>query len=458
MLEHPQLYINGRWRKPVRGSLGEVRNPATGDVAGRVALGGPADVNRAVSAAKRAFETFSRTTLEERVDLLYRIADEYRRRADYLAEAITTELGCPAAHALGSHVRTGLAEFTAAADALRKYPFSEQGNLGEVRHDPVGVACLLTPWTLPASQPAGKVASALAAGCTVVLKPARLAALSGAVLAGIIHAADVPPGVFNLVNGDSSEIGPTIAGHPDIATIALTGCADTIASVTTATAATGKRVTAELGGTSPHIVLPDADLEAAADLSMTGMAGAGGQTCSTPRRVIVPRARLGDLLDALVPRVRALRLGDPREPGVTMGPLVSAGHYRSVQRHIELGLEAGARLIAGGPGKAPGLETGHFARPTILSRVTSDMAVARDEVLGPVLSVLAYDSVGQAVTLANAAPAGPAAYVTGQDVAAARRVAEQVRAGHVIVNATAGWTPPCGDLTPYLDTRVIVSA
>jgi aldehyde dehydrogenase (NAD+) len=312
MREHTELYIDGAWRQPLDGTVIDLTDPATDEVSGRVALGGEADIDLAVAAANRAFPSFSRTTRQERIDLLERIADEYERRAEDMARAVTAELGCPLPLSRSRHVTAGIIQFRAAAQVLKTFAFSEERGATPVRKEPIGVAALITPWNFPTLQPADKTASALAAGCTVVLKPARLAPYSAVVLAEILEAAGVPAGVFNLVTGRGSVIGHALASHPDVAVVSFTGSSETALQVKAAAAKSAKRVTCELGGTSPQVIMPDPDLDVAVGTVLTWLTADNGQICSAPSRTLVPGERREEFLSALLSRIESINIGDPR--------------------------------------------------------------------------------------------------------------------------------------------------
>ncbi|MEV5388330.1 aldehyde dehydrogenase family protein [Streptomyces sp. NPDC052721] len=471
MREYTKLYIDGAWREPLGGKVTELSDPATGQVSGRVALASEADVDLAVAAAGRAFLSFSRTTRQERIELLERIADEYERRAEDMAQAVTAELGCPLPLSRAMHVAAGLIQFRAAAQVLKTFAFTEDRGSTHIRKEPIGVAALITPWNFPALQPAGKTASALAAGCTVVLKPAQLAPYSAVVLAEILEAAGVPAGVFNLVNGRGSEIGNALASHPDVAVVSFTGSGEAALQVNAAAAKSAKRVATELGGKSPQVIMPDADLDVAVDTVLTWLMGNTGQICSAPSRTLVPRERLEEFLSVLLPRVEALRIGDPRAEDTDMGPLISGEQWQTVQRYIQTGMDEGARLVTGGLGKPEGLESGHFVKPTVFTGVTNDMAIAQEEIFGPVMSIITYDTVDEAVEIANDTRYGLAGYVTGTDLADAADVASRIEAGYVIINnAEFDWTAPWGGykqsgngrewgpegMQEYLETKVVL--
>ncbi|WP_113701354.1 aldehyde dehydrogenase family protein [Nonomuraea lactucae] len=470
MREHDMLYIDGAWREPEQGDPLELTDPATREVTGRVALGGEADVERAVAAAVRAFDSYSQTSPDERVELLKSILGEFDRRAEDLAQAVTEEMGAPLALARGAHVPTGRGQLASAIEILRKYEFSELRGSTEIRQEPLGVAGLITPWNFPVLQVAGKTASALAAGCTVVLKPAELTPYSAVITAEIMDAAGVPAGVFNLVTGLGSVVGNALSSHPDVGVISFTGSLETAGRVTIAAAPTMKRVHTELGGKSPHILLPDADFGPAVRTVYDWMMAMTGQLCSAPTRTLVPRSRLEEFLSVLVPSLEALKVGDPRSPETEMGPLVSDQQWQKVQHYIQRGLDSGARLVTGGLGKPAGLEAGHFVKPTVFADVTNDMVIAREEIFGPVMSVIAYDTVDEAVAIANDTPFGLAGYVVGSDLHKARAVASRIRAGYIVINdAEFDWTAPWGGykqsgngrefgpegLAAYLETKVL---
>ncbi|TKG70115.1 aldehyde dehydrogenase family protein [Prauserella endophytica] len=470
MREHNELYLDGAWRAPLDPTVMELAAPATGNLNARVVLGGEADVDAAVAAAERAFVSYSQTTPQERIALLERVLVEYDARSEDLAQAVTEELGAPLALARGAHVPSGRVQIATAIEVLKSYEFTEMRGETCIRKEALGVAGLITPWNFPVLQPVGKTMSALAAGCTVVLKPAQLTPYSAIILAEIMEAAGVPAGVFNLVNGRGSVIGASLSSHPGVGIVSFTGSLAAATQVAIAAAPTVKRVTSELGGKSPHILLPDADLDVAVDTAMTWLMAVTGQLCSAPSRTLVPRARLEEFLSVLVPVVENIVVGDPRAEDTTMGPLISAEQWNTVQGYIRQGLDEGARLVTGGLGKPAGLEAGHFAKPTVFADVENSMTIAREEIFGPVMSVIAYDTVDEAIEIANDTPFGLAAYVTGEDLQAARAVAEQIRVGYVMINdAEFDWSAPWGGykqsgngrefgldgMTEYLETKVI---
>lgn len=472
MREYNRLYIDGGWRDPIEPSVLEKTDPATGKVTGRVVLGGQADADAAIAAAERAFPTYSQTTPQERIALLERMLAEFDTRTEDLAQAVTDEMGAPLALSRGAHLPSGRVQIATAIETLKTFAFTEMRGDTEIRKEALGVAGLITPWNFPVLQPIGKTVSALAAGCTVVLKPAQLTPYSAIILAEIMDAAGVPPGVFNLVNGRGSVIGGRLSAHPSVGMISFTGSLPAVTEIAIAAAPTAKRITSELGGKSPHILLPDADLDIAVETAMTWLMAMTGQLCSAPSRTLVPRERVEEFLRVLVAAIEKIKLGDPRAEGTTMGPLVSAEQWDIVQGYIQKGLNEGARLVVGGLGKPAGLEAGHFVKPTVFADVNNAMTIAREEIFGPVMSVIAYDTLEEAIAIANDTPFGLAAYVTSADTAAAHAVAEKIRAGYVLINdAEFDWAAPWGGykqsgngrefgpdgMAEYLETKVIRS-
>ena len=467
-----QFYIDGQWVEPAGSARLDVIDPATEAPVGTIALGTAADVERAVAAARAAFPAFSATSREARLDLLARICDAYKKRYDDMARAICTEMGAPLKALAGSgQAGSGLAHFKIAAGALRDFPFEKiQGSTRIVR-EAIGVCGLITPWNWPANQIACKVAPALAAGCTMVLKPSELAPLSALVLAEILHEAGVPAGVFNLVNGDGEGVGAPLSAHPDVDMISFTGSTRAGKQVMKTAADTVKKVALELGGKSANILLDDADFPKAVKQGVQTLMVNSGQNCNAPSRMLVPEDRL-DEVEALAAAVVARSVvGDPLADGTTMGPLANAAQFRRVQSLIEQGVAEGAKLVAGGPGRPQGIERGFFARPTIFSRVSSGMTIAREEIFGPVLSILPYKDEDDAVRIANDTPYGLSGYVSSADLGRARAVARRLRTGNVHLNgAPVDMTAPFGGykqsglgrewgaygLEEFLETKAII--
>ncbi|GBQ20617.1 aldehyde dehydrogenase [Gluconacetobacter sacchari DSM 12717] len=437
------FYIDGAWVAPLAGPpaprLLDVIDPATEMPCAAIALGSAGDVDRAVAAARRAFATWSVSTRAERLDLFARILAVYRRRMDDMAAAISREMGAPLPMARDAQAWAGMAHLEQTALALRDFPFDRPVDGMLITREPVGVVGLITPWNWPMNQIACKVGPALAAGCTMVLKPSEIAPLSALLFAEILHEAGVPPGVFNLVNGDGPTVGEAIARHPDIEMVSFTGSTRAGTIVARLAADTVKRVHQELGGKSPNIILPDADFADAVRRGVAGCFGNSGQSCDAPTRLLVPRGRMDEAM-ALAARATAdFVVGPPDGADTRLGPVVSQTQFDRIQRLIRIGIDEGATLAAGGPGRPDGLPVGYYVRPTVFGHVTPDMTIAREEIFGPVLSIIAYDDVEQAIAIANDTPYGLAAYVQGRDLAQARAVARRLRAGNVNVNG-APWT------------------
>ncbi len=437
MREYTKFYIDGAWVAPVVPCTLEVINPATEKTAGVISLGSAADVDRAVAAAKRAFQTFAFTTREERIDLLTRIIAAYKRRFDDMAAAITEEMGAPVSLSRGDQTPIGHMHLEAALEVLKTYVFAEMRGATRIVREPAGVCGFITPWNWPMNQIACKVAPAIAVGCTMVLKPSEIAPFSGQIFAEIMDEAGVPPGVFNLVNGDGPGVGAAISAHPDVDLVSFTGSTRAGVEVARAAAYTVKRVHQELGGKSPYIVLPDADLPKAVAGCVTHVMENTGQSCNAPTRMLVPHGAMAEAAAIAKVIAEATKVGDPLG-NAEVGPLVSATQWHKVQGLIAKGIAEGAELVTGGLGKPEGLETGYYAKPTVFARVTNDMTIAREEIFGPVVAILGYDTVDEAIAIANDTPYGLAAYVQGKDPAQLRHVGAQLRAGRVTFNQAQG--------------------
>lgn len=432
-----QFYIDGAWIAAPATNRVAVVNPATRDVIGLLSMGTADDVDRAVVAARRAFATFSLTSIEARRALLDRIQALMEARAEALALAMTTEMGTAISFARGSQVPFGIAHVRAAAEILGDYPFlSQQGSTAIVR-EPIGVCGLITPWNWPLYQITAKVAPAIAAGCTVVLKPSELSPLSALLFAQILHDAGTPPGVFNLVNGTGEDVGAAIAAHRDIDMVSITGSVRAGVLVAQAAAPTVKRVVQELGGKSPNILLPDADFEKVVPLGVAAAFRNVGQSCSAPTRMVVPAERIEEV-EALARRhVDTIVVGDPLVDSTTLGPVANEAQFDRVQYMIAAGIDEGARLICGGRGRPDGLGQGYFVRPTIFSGVNTKMRIAQEEIFGPVLCIIPYATQEEAIAIANDTVYGLGAHVQSADIASARRVAGKIRSGQVHINHPA---------------------
>jgi aldehyde dehydrogenase (NAD+) len=444
MREYLKFYIDGQWVEPLE-LLGTTHavNPATEEVSGHIALGGAADVDRAVRAARRAFDSWSQTSREERLALLERILVEYQKRAGDLAAAITEEMGAPTALANGFQVGLGLGHLTTAIDVLKDFEFEEQRGATRVVKEAIGVCGMITPWNWPVNQVTVKVFPALATGCTMVLKPSQESHFSAVVLAEIFHAAGVPAGVFNLVQGKGSVVGAALSSHPGVDLVSITGSEAAGVEVAKNAAATIKRVCQELGGKSANIVLDDSDLPANVSKGVAGMMMNSGQTCSAVSRMLVPASRMDEAIAAAREAAAQVTVGDPNGD-FAMGPVVSKNQYVSIQEYIHKGIAEGATLVAGGAGRPEGLNRGFYVKPTVFANVTNDMTIAREEIFGPVLCILGYDDIEQAVSIANDSDFGLAGNVAGADLAQARAVARRIRAGWVSINDGFDFNCPFG--------------
>ncbi|MFP5462139.1 MAG: aldehyde dehydrogenase family protein [Gammaproteobacteria bacterium] len=438
MRDYLKFYINGEWVDPVDSSRTlDVINPATEASAGRISMGSAADVDRAVKAARAAFPSFSATSPADRVALLEAIIAEYKNRIPDMAAAITEEMGAPATLAQRAQAAMGIAHLQAALTVLKDYKFQEQRGSTMIVKEPIGVCGLITPWNWPVNQIACKVAPALATGCTMVLKPSEIAPFSAVIWTEILHAAGVPAGVFNLVNGDGPTVGAAISSHPEVDMVSFTGSTRAGIEVARNAAPTVKRVHQELGGKSPNVILLDADLQKAVTAGVRGVMNNSGQSCNAPTRMLVPNSRMDEVLAIAKAAAEATTVGDPASSGATIGPVVSEAQWKKIQSLIEKGIDEGAELVVGGTGRPAGLERGYYVKPTVFGRVNNTMTIAREEIFGPVLAILGYDSVEEAVHIANDTPYGLAAYVSGTDVEQVRQVAARLRAGQVNLNSSA---------------------
>ncbi|CUR56800.1 Aldehyde dehydrogenase [metagenome] len=433
---HGEHFIGGRWVAATGTTWVDVINPATEEVTASVRSASDADVNDAVTAARGAFADFSRTSVEDRVKLLERILEVYEGRQQDFASAITREMGAPAALAIGDHVWLGVAHLQSTIAAVQRQQLEEARGSARIFRQPAGVAALITPWNWPINQVFTKVASALAAGCTMVLKPSEFSPLDSRLFAEVAEEAGVPSGVLNLVFGEGPTVGSALARHPGVDVVSFTGSNRAGKQISKEAADTVKTVHLELGGKSPNVILDDAPLEAAVVGGVSGCFSNTGQTCTAPTRMIVPRDRLEDVIRIAKETAEEHVTGDPADKATTLGPLVNARQFAHVQRLIQSGIDEGARLVTGGVGRPEGLERGYFVKPTIFADVTPSMRIAQEEIFGPVLSILAYDSEAEAVEIANDTVYGLAAVVHSADRSHAVAVARQIRAGHVYVNDT----------------------
>lgn len=444
MRNYTKHYINGEWVESSGSETMDVINPATEEVAGRISLGTQEDLDRAVKAARDAFPHFSTTSKEYRIELLEKIAEEYKKRKDDLIEAITEELGSPVGITENVHYKMGLGHFETAAEHLKAFEFTERRGGTLIKKEPIGVSGLITPWNFPTNQTSTKIASAFAAGSPVVLKPAELTPFAAVILAEIFEEAGVPKGVFNLVNGTGETVGNGISSHPDIDFVSFTGSGAVGQKVSENAAKTIKKVALELGGKSPMVVLEDADVKKAANAAVTNVVLNSGQVCTAATRTIIPKKLHDDFIEAVQEVLPGYPVGDPNGPNM-LGPLVAEKQWDRVQGYIEKGVEEGATLVAGGTGKPDGLEKGYYVKPTVFTDVKNDMTIAREEIFGPVMSVLTYEELDEAVAIANDTVYGLAGYVVGEDEEKLQDVASRLQAGRITVNnAKMDFTAPFG--------------
>jgi aldehyde dehydrogenase (NAD+) len=437
MREYLKFYIDGAWVDPVTPKSLDVINPATEAVAGHISLGSAADVDRAVKAARKAFATYSQTSREERIALLEKIIAEYQKRYADMAAAITEEMGAPAVLSQKAQAAMGIGHLQTALGVLKNYHFEEPRGTTLIVKEPIGVCGFITPWNWPVNQIACKVAPALAVGCTMVLKPSEIAPFSAQIWTEILHAAGVPKGVFNLVNGDGPTVGAAISSHPEVDMVSFTGSTRAGVEVARAAAPTVKRVHQELGGKSPNIILPDADMKSAVKAGVRSVMNNSGQSCNAPTRMLVPNARMAEAIAIAKEIAEGTTVGDPNS-GAMLGPVISSTQWSKIQGLIKKGMEEGATLVAGGPGKPEGLDKGYYVKPTVFANVKNTMTIAREEVFGPVLVIIGYDTVDEAVDVGNDTEYGLAAYVSGTDPVATRKVASRLRAGQVNINSAPG--------------------
>ena len=428
-----KFYINGEWVMPLGKDRLGVENPATEEIVAEIALGSVADADRAVAAARAAFDGFTQTPVAERIALLERMLVEYDARAEDFAQAMRLEMGAPITWAREAQVWAGQVHLQSTIAAAKAFHWEESRGTTQIIREGIGVCALITPWNWPMNQIVCKVAPAIAAGCTMVLKPSEIAPLSGLLWAEVCDAAGVPAGVFNLINGTGPEVGARLSSHPDVDMVSFTGSTRAGVQVAQSAAPTVKRVAQELGGKSANIILPSADIAAAVAQGVEACMANTGQSCDAPTRMFIPRGSEPVAFSAAQEAVAGVVIGDTADAAVTMGPLVSRAQYDKVQGLIGKGISEGATVVTGGLGRPDGMNRGHYAQPTVFGDVTPGMTVEREEIFGPVLVILSYDSVDQAVAMANDTVYGLAAYVQG-DLAEARAVARRLRAGQVNVN------------------------
>ncbi|RIL04831.1 MAG: aldehyde dehydrogenase family protein [Proteobacteria bacterium] len=445
MKECLQFYIDGHWVDPSEARALDVLDPSTEAPIGRIALGGAKDVDVAVQAARRAFESYSRTTKQERVELLQAIVAAYQARYDEIAETISREMGAPLWLSKAAQAATGLAHLTQTLQVLQDFAFEERRGTTLLAWEPVGVCGLITPWNWPVNQIVCKVAPALAAGCTMVLKPSEVAPLNAVLIAEVLHEAGVPAGVFNLVNGDGPGVGAALSAHPGIDMMSFTGSTRAGIQVAKAAADTVKRVAQELGGKSASVICADADFAKAVGGGVTGCFLNSGQSCNAPTRMLVPAERHDEAVAIAKAAAAGVKVGDPFAAGITLGPVVSEAQWNKIQGLIQKGIDEGATLVTGGTGRPDGLTKGYYVKPTVFANVRNDMTIAREEIFGPVLSILPYRDEEDAIRIANDTPYGLSGYVSAGTLEHARAVASRLRTGNVHLNgAGADFAAPFG--------------
>ncbi|MFP5306192.1 MAG: aldehyde dehydrogenase family protein [Gammaproteobacteria bacterium] len=443
MREYLKFYIDGRWVDPIEPKTADVINPATEAVSGRISLGSAADVDKAVKAAHKAFASWSQTSRKQRLELLQAIQAQYEKRQAEIGAAITEEMGAPAALGGGFHVQLGAGHLATAIEVLKDFKFEEQRGATLIAKEPIGVCALITPWNWPINQMTVKVFPALATGCTMILKPPQLAPYSAQIFTEVLHAAGVPAGVFNMIQGAGSVVGTALSVHPQVDMVSFTGSEFAGVEIAKNAAPSVKRVCQELGGKSAFIVLDDAQLAQ----NVAGATGAmmmnSGQTCSAGSRLLVPKARMQEAIEAARKAAEAVTVGDPTGE-VAMGPVVSKSQYNEIQRYIQIGIDEGATLVAGGPGRPEGLDKGWFVKPTVFANCSNSRRIAREEIFGPVLVIIGYDSIDHAVEIANDSDFGLAGYVNGADLEQCRAVARRVRTGWISMNGGFDFHAPFG--------------
>jgi len=437
MREYLKFYIDGQWVDPVELKTLDVENPATEEVAGKIALGSAADVDKAVMAARKAFPAWSQTSREERIDVLNRILAEYQKRFGDLAVAVTEEMGAPASLAQRAQVPIGMGHLSTAVEVLKNFKFEEDRGPTLIVKEAIGVCSFITPWNWPLNQIVCKVAPAIATGCTMVLKPSEVAPFSGQIFAEIMHAAGVPAGVFNMVHGDGLGVGVPMSSHPEVDMVSFTGSTRAGIEVAKNAAPTVKRVAQELGGKSPNIVLDDDAFAKGVARGVSTMMTNSGQSCNAPTRMLVPAARMDEAIVVAREAASQITVGDPNGNSM-LGPVVNKTQFDKIQKLIQAGIDEGATVVIGGVGRPEGLDKGYYVQPTVFANVTNDMTIAKEEIFGPVLSILGYETLDQAIETGNDTEYGLAAYVQSADLAKAREVASKLRAGQVSINGGGG--------------------
>jgi len=467
-----KFYINGEFVDPSSKETLEIINPATEEEIGIVALGSTIDVDKAVYSARKAFSVSSKLSKKDRLDILETIRENYKKRYRDVSEAIRLEMGAPVKLAEGAQTATGLGHLKTAMRVLEKHEFEYKHEDYIVREEPIGVCGLITPWNWPINQIVSKFAPAFAAGCTVVLKPSEIAPLSAMIIAEIIHESQIPPGMFNLVNGLGNVVGEAMSSHKDIDMMSFTGSTRGGVAVAKASATNVKRVSQELGGKSPNLILDDNSFTTSITNGVIHVMGNSGQSCNAPTRMLVPKSRHDEAITIAKSALEKVKVGDPLDLNSDLGPLVSKNQFDKVQKLIKKGIEEGANLVAGGTGRPNGYEKGFYARPTIFGNVSNQMVIAKEEIFGPVLVIIPYDDLEEAISIANDTIYGLAAYVTGEDQEKCLEISRELRAGQISINyGSSGPSAPFGGykqsgngrekaewgLTEFLEVKAIMS-
>ncbi len=467
-----KFYINGEFVDPSSKETLEIINPATEEEIGIVALGSTIDVDKAVYSARKAFSVSSKLSKKDRLDILETIRENYKKRYRDVSEAIRLEMGAPVKLAEGAQTATGLGHLKTAMHVLEKHEFEYKHEDYIVREEPIGVCGLITPWNWPINQIVSKFAPAFAAGCTVVLKPSEIAPLSAMIIAEIIHESQIPPGMFNLVNGLGNVVGEAMSSHKDIDMMSFTGSTRGGVAVAKASATNVKRVSQELGGKSPNLILDDNSFTTSITNGVIHVMGNSGQSCNAPTRMLVPKSRHDEAITIAKSALEKVKVGDPLDLNSDLGPLVSKNQFDKVQKLIKKGIEEGANLVAGGTGRPNGYEKGFYARPTIFGNVSNQMVIAKEEIFGPVLAIIPYDDLEEAISIANDTIYGLAAYVTGEDREKCLEISRELRAGQISINyGSSGPSAPFGGykqsgngrekaewgLTEFLEVKAIMS-
>jgi len=440
MAHEKQFYIDGAWVDPIKPRLLDVIDPSTEEAYTQIAIGSAADVDKAVAAAQRALISFGRSTRQQRIDLLQSILTEYNKRRNDVGDAISREMGAPLAFAREVQAGRGTAHIERMIEVLKTYPFETVEGTTLIAREPIGVCGLITPWNWPINQIACKVVPAIAAGCTMVLKPSEEAPIDAILWSEIMHAAGTPKGVYNMIQGSGAEVGEAMSAHPGIDMMSFTGSTRAGIRVAQAAATTVKRVAQELGGKSANILLPDVDFQTAVTKGINSMMTNSGQSCTAPSRMFVPAAKQEEVKAIAKAAADKFVVGNPQDPNTRLGPVVNKAQFDKIQGLIQKGIEEGAELVTGGVGRPENLNRGYYVRPTVFANVTNDMTIAREEIFGPVIVILPYKSEEEVIGLANDTVYGLAAYVQSSDLEHARAVASQMRAGNVHINYPMGDT------------------